>query len=650
LSKLKLILLILLVLDAGISYSQSESNGFFNIQSVSGEIKLKGLYREQKSQIGDIKEDQKSTYFLGGVMLNTASYFWNPDLIMINLDGEYNPETRHETYLLIPDRSEVRTLKKIDFRTSVFRNKSISLNTFVNLNQTYYNRELLTNIKSDSRQWGGLLSFNNKFLPMSVSYRKTDWLQKELQTGRNFTMRQSNLLGRVSKSFGDNDLHEILYSRDDYTYNYAGSKEVSNLIDKVALNNNLFFDRERKFNFNSQVSYYNQAGDNQFSKVEAIERLMFNLPANFRLIGGYTYHRLNDPYQLLSQNRINGSLTHQLFESLTSNIFIDYSGIKQTIYDEKNLKAGFDFNYTKKIPAGGRINLGYRYFRSYFDMTGVSAPVKIINEEHILSDAKIVLLNKPYIDLATLTVKDQSGVIIYQLNFDYTVTVRNNFIEIQRVPGGQIADSQAITADYTATQPGSYSFEADNNTFSSSIQLFKKLIEIYYRGSVQDYRKQVETEFLTLNYYTQNVYGGRIDIGFAGFGAEYDNYRSNIVPYKRYRYYIDLNWSIRSKFLVSVNGNIMDYKLIDNDVNQLHSNITGKITYNLTYRTRIDLEAGYLKQTGRNIDLDLLTSKLEISTSFRQLYLKGGVEMYRRHYLKSDFAFVGTFVEMVRKF
>jgi hypothetical protein len=648
LRKLKYILLFLAAIYGGLSYSQT-SNGFFNTQSVSGEIKLKGLYRQQQSQIGDIREDQRSTYFLGGIMLNTASYLWNPDLIFINLDAEYNPETRKETYLLIPDRSEVRTLKKLDFRTSIFRNKSINLNTFLNLNQTYYNRELLTNIKSDNKQWGGLLSINNKFLPLSVSYRQSDWVQKELQTGRTFSMTQNNLLGRISKSIGKNDMHEIIYSRDDYTYNYAGSKEVSNLIDRVALNNNFFFDKERKYNYNSQVSYYNQAGDNNFTKLEAIERLMFNLPANFRLTGGYTYHQLKDPFQLLSQNRINGSLNHQLFESLASNIFVDYSQISHTIYDEKNLKAGFEFSYTKKIPTG-RINLTYRYYRSYFDMTGVSAPLSILNEEHVLSDAKIILLNKPYIDLNTVVIKDQAGIIIYQLNFDYTLTVRNNFVEIQRVPGGLIADNQPVTADYTATQPGSYSFEADNNSFSSSILLFKRLIELYYRGTFQDYRNLKETGFLTLNYYDQNVYGGRIDIGFAGFGVEYDDYNSNIIPYKRYRYFVDLNWSFRSKFLVSLNGNIMDYKLIDDDVNQQHSNITGKIAYNISYKTKIDLEAGYLMQRGRNIDLDLLTSKLEISTSFRQLHFKGGFEMYRRHYQKSNFAFIGTFVEIVRKF
>jgi hypothetical protein len=649
LKKLKYILLLVPVFSSVIVYSQTSSNGFFNSQYINGDIKLQGLYRMQKSDIGDIKEDQRSTYYIGGIRLNTGSYFWNPDLIYVNLDGEYNPETRKETYLLSPDRSEVRTLKKIDFRTALFRNKAISLNTFVNLNQTYYNRELLTNIKSDNSQWGGLLSLNNRFLPVSVSYRQSAWTQNELQTGRTFTMNQDNLLGRISKSFGTNDKHEFLYSHDNYTYNYAGSKEVNNVIDRLSLNNSIYFDKERKYNFDSQVSYYNQAGDNEFTKLEAIERVMFTLPANLRFTGGYNYYSLIDPYQSLTQNRVNGSLNHQLFESLTTNISLDYSDISQTIYNEKNLKAGIDVSYTKKIPTG-TLNLSYRYFRSYFDMTGESAPVKIFNEEHVLADGKIVLLNKPYVDLSTLLVKDEAGIITYQINFDYIVTVRNNYVEIQRVLGGQIANNQLITAYYTAIQPGSYNFVADNNSYSTSIILFKRLIELYYRGSVQNYRKLNSTDFLTLNYFNQNIYGGRIDIGFAGFGAEYDDYRSNIIPYKRYRYFIDLNWSFKSKLLVSINGNYLDYKLIDDNVNQKYSNVNGKISYSINQKTRIDLDAGYLSQKGQNIDLELLTSKIEISTSFRQLFLRGGFEMYKRHYLKSDFLFAGTFIEITRKF
>jgi hypothetical protein len=632
-----------------VTFSQSTPSGFFHPESVNGNIKFMGLYRVQKSIIGNVTEDQRSMYYIGGIMINTTSYFWSPDLLYVNLDVEYNPESRHETYLLVPNRSEVRTLKKLDFRTSIFRNKFVSLNTFVNLNQTYFNRELLTNIRSDNKEWGGLLSFNNKFLPLSISFRQSDWKQDELQTGRVFKMKQSDLTSRISKSFGDNDNNELLYSRNKYYYNYAGSSEIRNTIDKVTLTDNIYFDNKRRYNYSSYISLYNQAGNNEFKKIEVNERLLFDFTPAIRFTSGYIYNKLVEPSQRMSQNRITGAFNHRLYESLTTNIYADYSSSTQTLFEENNLRAGADLSYTKKISTG-RLNLSYRYYRSYFNMTGASAPLKIINEEHTISDGQPTLLNKPYVNPATIVVKDVTGIIIYQENFDYLLAVRNNYIEIIRIPGGQILNNQHITADYIAIQPGSYSYIADNNSFSSSILLFGKLIEFYFTHSVQDYNNLKETEFLTLNYFKQNLVGCRFDLGFTGAGIEYDVYNSNIIPYKRYRYFMDLNLTIHSKFIIALNGNLLDYKLIDDNINQIHANINGKMSYLFSYRTRIDFDAGYLRQRGKNIDLDLITSKLELSTSFRQLYLKGGFEMYRRHYLNSDFDFAGAFVEVIRKF
>ncbi len=648
-NRIKLILVITMSAWGILAFSQNSRSHFFNSRSSGGELRLKSYYQNQKSNIGAITEDQVSLYFIGGIILRNSSYLWNQDIISFNIDVEYNPESRRETYLLIPDRSEVRTIKRLDFNTTVFQNKAITFNSFVNLNQSYYNRELLTNIKSDNRRWGGLLTFNNKILPVSVSFHQTDWRQKEQPSGREFNMVQNNIQGRVSKSFGKTDLNELIYSHDNYKYNYAGSREINNEIGKIALINNLYFDQNRKYNLNSQISQYDQAGDNPFKKSEAIERVMLTLPAGFRFTSGYNYYRLNYPTNTLVQNRISASLNHRLFESLNTTIAFEYSVTDQTVNSEKNANGLIDINYTKKI-GNNRLNVSYRFARNSFDVEGVSAPVRIINEEHLLTDSRIVLLNKPYVDLPTVEIKDITGIIVYQLNFDYTLTVRNNFVEIQRIPGGLIADNQAIVADYTAVQPGSYSYESNNNSLATSLLLFHNLIELYYRGSIQTFNKTEKTDFLTINRYNQNIYGCRLDLDFGGLGAEYDNYNSNIIPYKRYRYYLNFNWRFKTRLLLSLNGDIFDYKLIEDNTNQQHINISGKIAYNLSLRTRIEAEAGYLSQRGRNIDFDLISSRLGLTSSYRQLQFKAGVDIYSRSYPGSDFVYTGAFCEVIRKF
>ena len=129
---------------------------------MSGEVDLKGQYRQLESSFNEVREDQRSAYLLSGIKLNTSSYLWDKDLLLIDLGGAYSPELRDEKYITVPDRSEVRTLKKVDLMATLFNNKPVTLQGFYNFDQSYFNRELLTNVRSNNRQWGGILSLNNQ--------------------------------------------------------------------------------------------------------------------------------------------------------------------------------------------------------------------------------------------------------------------------------------------------------------------------------------------------------------------------------------------------------------------------------------------------------------------------------------------------------
>jgi len=652
LRKVLLISIILIAATAVKTGAQnaSPSHSFWNQQSLSGHVRMTGLYRYQLSDFNGLEEIQQSLYFLGGISLNSNSYMWDPDLVLLSLSGEYNPETRNEKYLQIPDRAEVRNLTNFDVRATIFNNKPVTINAFASLNQSYFNREYLTNIKSDNNQWGGIISLNNKIVPLTVSFRKMKWSQLELQTGRSFSMAQRDIEGRISKSFGQRDKSEVIYSHNNYLYTYDSQEELKNTIDRVSLSNSLYLDREKRYSLSSFVSLYDQQGSNSFRKNDIIERIHLQFFRNLRFTGDYSYYMMEDDYQSLARNRVHGALNHQLYESLSTSLFVEYSAVGQTVYDETNLKAGTEVNYTKKMPTGGRLNLGYRYYRHTFDMKSAPVTLRVTNEEHILSDARIVLLDRPFVETATVTVRDVTGTVIYQQGLDYIIIQRNNFIELQRVPGGLIADNQTVNVDYSAVQPGDYSYVANNHAVSGSLLLFDNLIEIYYRGAFQDYSRLAGADFLTLNYFSQNIYGGKLDVGFATAGVEYDNYRSNIIPYAGLRYFLTFNRNIRSRLLLSANASVFDYKILDDEVDQQHINLSGKLAYNISQRSKATFEAGYLSQSGRNIDLELLTARAEVTTVIRQLTLRLGVNAFNRQYLRSNFTFYGTYIELVRKF
>ena len=149
-----------------------------------------------------------------------------------------------------------------------------------------------------------------------------------------------------------------------------------------------------------------------------------------------------------------------------------------------------------------------------------------------------------------------------------------------------------------------YEYDANNNTFAASILLYKRIFEVYYRRAAQDYTNISQTDLLTLNYYNQNIIGARIDLGFARGGIELDDYESTIIPYQMMRYYLNINKRIGTKLLISLNGNIRDYIIIDGETDRMYANFSGRMAYNINRRMKVNLDYGYLNQSGRNIDLE----------------------------------------------
>ena len=99
-----------------------------------------------------------------------------------------------------------------------------------------------------------------------------------------------------------------------------------------------------------------------------------------------------------------------------------------------------------------------------------------------------------------------------------------------------------------------------------------------------------------------------------------------------------------------MNGNIRRYRMLYEASNQTYIDITGKIGYMFTSQTNLSFEAGYRKQVGQGIDLDLLTARGEFTTVFRQIMIKVGVEMYQRDYLQENTGLMGGYIRIVRSF
>jgi hypothetical protein len=265
---------------------------------------------------------------------------------------------------------------------------------------------------------------------------------------------------------------------------------------------------------------------------------------------------------------------------------------------------------------------------------------------------KINLLKLPSVDPTSVIIRDITGIIVFERELDYILQDRGNYIEIRRIPGGLIADNSTVLIDYTAMQPGTYHFDSNTHVINSAVYLFKNVFLLNYRFSMQDYSNLEGTEFVTLNYFTQNLIGCRLDFGFLNAGVEYEDYKSSILPYKKTRYYLNLQKNIGKNLIAMLNGNMQNFIMLDEPLPkyQKYLDLNGKITCSLFGQTKLNLNVMYRNQSGRGIDLNLLTAKAEVTSVFSHLFLAVGVEVYRRNYIGEVINFKGTYVRISRKF
>jgi hypothetical protein len=642
----------LLLLYSGFCLAQEEPvpNKFCQPTSIYGAVKLGAKYRYQKGTTNEIYDVRESPLYYAGILLNTTSYFWHPNLMTLDLGGEFNPEINMNSYITVPDQSEVRTLSRFNLQANFLNKKPLNFSLYTNFSQVYANRENLSNIRTNSFNFGGNLSYYNKILPVQVSFSKGKWDEKEIQTGRTYHTEQCNLQATAKKSFSTWNNNELMYSHNELFRKEPIDIKTENISDNLNLKNNFYLDASREKSINSYITATDQKGTDQFRRLQVYENLFLKLPAHLDLNANYTFSAIQRHSQTTKQNNINVALRHRLYESLTTSLIYEYNNVSNTFYNESFHRPGIELHYEKQIPLHGRLLLSGSYFRLHQNRTSDAAYLPILNEEHILSTGRIELLNKPDVVSGSVVVKDITGTIIYQEIFDYMLTDRNSYVEISRVPGGQIAENAAVFVDYTVRQPGSYEYDANIINFNASVLLFKNLLEVYYRYGYQDYQNLKNTEFLTLNYIRQNLAGVRVEYKFASAGAEYESYNSTVIPYRSWRYFFLLQGNCKSRVLYSVNGNYRTYKMLDDNTVQKYADLAGNVSYMLSQQSKITLELSYRRQIGQGINLNLLTARSEFTANYRKLYFKVGVEVYKRLYLNDNINFFGAYFEIVRSF
>ena len=634
-------------------YGKSKQKQFYfcKLDYLTGEVRFSSLYREQERIGIGINENQSSKYFSGGLIIRSSSSIIHKNFLVLDLEAAYLPESNKDNFIVIPDQSEVRSTKKLDLTASFFKEKDFNLSLFGNYDESYSTRENLTNIRTNNQHLGASMGYNNLFVPFRLDVHQRLWNEEEIGESRSYKFDQFSVGATFNKSFRQSDRSELRLNHDRNISINQYQYRIANTLNTLDFHNSLHLDKKQNYNLITSLNGIDQFGNLNMRRLQAMELLNFKLSEHLTFLTNYTFQSTRQDSAKLRQNGISTTLQHTLFSSLRTSIHFDYDRLKHTAFREVNRKTGIELNYTKKIP-GGHLNIVYKLDTYRQDHNSSSIDLRTLGEEYSLSDNRITLLKLPYIILSSVVVRDISGTLIYEAGLDYMLIQQNTFIEIRRIPGGAIPNEGIVLVDYTATRPGDYRYDAVTNAVNVNLYLFKNHLSVYYRFSNQDYFGLHTTDFVTLNYFTQNMAGLRLDLGAVSLGTEHEDYQSSVLPYRMTRYYVNYQQNLGERLILLLNGNMQDYVMLNDDEsrNQRYIDVSGKISYNVFRQTNLNMDIMYRNQSGRGIDLDLFTGRAEVTSTINRLYMAGGVEVYRRNYIGEKINFKGAYIKIIRKF
>ncbi|MCK4921899.1 MAG: hypothetical protein KAS71_12690 [Bacteroidales bacterium] len=624
------------------------SLGLLKITDINGEVGLDGFYNKRLYAGQSFNDIEKISHIAPTVNIKTKSYLWNSNFLYLKINTEYSPEFKRNISEVFPDRIDDISKKKFGLHGELFKNSKIIVSGFYNINDNFYNSENISSVKSKSKTWGFNLGSRDPRLPLIISSINSFSELDKLPVNHQYTTNKKKIVGSIKRTFFKNDKHKFKYEYTDVSRGYSFTEDTKQELQFLGLNSVVFLDKSNNHRLNSNIQNSNRKGILNTNNFSLDENYEFKLPYEFIFNTKYRFSDFSGDFSHNKANSIIAQLNHQLYSSLNTNILYEYRRLNHTSFNETNIRKGIQFKYKKKVPAGF-LNLSYNFTNERSSKTDISDVFYIYNEAHVISDLDILLLDNPNIVLGSIVVKSLGGSIIYHENIDYYLIDQGDYIDLQRIPGGEITNNDIILVDYVANREFNDNYNLNSNMFRARITLFKYLLSVYFSIEDHKFAKSANIENSSFREYTVYSAGIESRTKYYKVGIKYEEQEGEILSYNILRSYANGYIDIK-KIRFSLSNSYSKYLKSNNLRNQSFFSTSLNTRYLMRSKSSIVYSLDYRNQDGQNIYLNFLKSKIKYQSQIRAWTYSFGLEYFHRNMTNNDVELGGIFVSLKRVF
>lgn len=601
-------------------------------EPIRGELELMVEKRTDEQGTGQNKRKSKTTVLEERLKLKMKGDLYHPNFLLYNAALGIGLTQQSFTADGDSDRNS-GLLNDYSVLAQLLRMKPYPLTVYLNKSDDLIPRSFLGSLRAERQSSGISLALRSEDWPMRFQYNTSETRQKSLApTARDFFNRDAERF-RYSVTHDFSELSHMSFEFDRNEVLQRSSASLSDLKeDRYTFMHDLTFGGDEQHRLDSFFAYTDQSGSFSFEILQVEERLRLQHTSDF--FTNYNLRFTDTKQETSKNNEIRGQagFEHRLYESLvtTGNVFASESDLdNQGKLTQRG--GGLGFNYRKKNPWGTLLST-YTVNLSRSDQTGGSGTGIVIDESHVFTDPLPITLDRVNINTSSIVVTDSTGLDIYTLGDDYTITEINGRIRLNATTLGtippNIGDGETLFVDYTFFIEPKRQEDVLRQNFTVR-ERFDKGLSLYYAYQRQDEKVSSSVTEITPDEFKTNTFGAEYVKKALSLLAEYSKQNSTQISSTHKRLEARYSWTIdddtRASVLVSNQwlyfGEPENYDIVVFRAGgEIFSRLTDKynVSARFDYRNEDDSRFGITEGVQ-------LTSELQYN--YRRLSITTGVEL-----------------------
>ncbi|RME95799.1 MAG: hypothetical protein D6766_02315 [Verrucomicrobia bacterium] len=542
---------------------------------------------------------------------------------------------------LLRGNANLRILQRKPYRTTLHANRGRSLRTL-----DFFSRTVV-----DSTAYGVQSGFQNHLVPFRVSYdhheETESGLARPTEWTTDLTAFEARNERRDRRGVTDLDYRYTQFSRLNFGVDRdEGDTHQANLTDTEQWGEDDWVRLRSALRYYQTTSRFRDSKDLQWSEDLNLEH-RHNLRSHYLTSVG-----LRTDQGSRNENFTGAaSLEHQLYASLTSvaelrGEYFRASGVagRTTL---SRFSPGIREAYSKKLGAKSTLHLGYAFSLSPENREVAGGFLTVLDEPHTLRDGDIALLGHPYVLEGSIVVTDPTGMILYEPNLDYRILRSGSLMEIRRVPGGRIPNGGTVLVDYLAAGQPSGSFTTFQHAARWRLSLWDRLLSLYARLTIDDKTNVGE---LLLNEFNDVVAGVESEWKWIRVGGEYENYDSNLTPFKTWRFRQEFQWNPSDQTALGLNLSQGISEFPDAGRRLRFFSCIAQARWRPRANLHIRLEGGTRWERGDGVDEQVNTAQLLVDYRLGKLTAELAYQFQDQSYFTDRFGNHFLHFELKRRF